>query len=759
MALTRNCRTPTPPPPPPPPHAEAPAPADSSSRDAAPSKEGCGKSLPVHCVVEAVSTLDDSQCAWRLRPAVETDSYVIIPAGTAFHDLVRVVLQRLGYPRDAASASKGSVIIKNWKPLSFDKIADAPSATVGDILGELTTVATLRIQLYRARPSVLSEIKEKLLRLLISKSHNLLLSSGCPLDEATLSQLCRGAPQPLAEPSEDCRRRFEQWWGAQAAQQPPRPELSPQRASPAKCPERPVGSGTTDPVHPALQTVQSQYPTQKTRMRTSFDPELELPKLQRWFSENQHPSRQQIHHYVKELNGLESRRGRKPLDVNNVVYWFKNARAAQKRAELRSVGPGMGCPLSLNGYSSNSHSPPQPVGLLLGPAHQQHARSPGRGYPPSDTSEPEPADEEPLPARPRDYRDYRDYRDPREELRTSQAADGRYSASPSAPLSLTTGDKEGERASPAPKERSRRQDVADDRTNGNEVADEEPGRSRFPSPEAPLSLALNGKDRPPSPLSQHLPMVDGIKQEPPDTSPSLATANYSNNLTKPDDENVSEMEDDDDEEAEDLDDKQKETMDGEEESGMGAARLEERLRAYRSPSPRGLAGEPPDLERLAAGFPLVPNSMFSHSIMYMSHYIPGLAHQHRGPPASVSGAAPHAGLNLSAALADERRKRNRTFIDPVTEVPRLEQWFALNTHPSHNLILKYTDELNRMPYRQKFPRLEPKNVQFWFKNRRAKCKRLKMSLFEAGGQANHHLQQLPYHRGQSPGGDPLRGGD
>ena len=34
--------------------------------------------------------------------------------------------------------------------------------------------------------------------------------------------------------------------------------------------------------------------TQKTRMRTSFDPELELPKLQKWFLENQHPSRQQV---------------------------------------------------------------------------------------------------------------------------------------------------------------------------------------------------------------------------------------------------------------------------------------------------------------------------------------------------------------------------------------------------------------------------------------------------------------------------------
>lgn len=98
-------------------------------------------------------------------------------------------------------------------------------------------------------------------------------------------------------------------------------------------------------------------------------------------------------------------------------------------------------------------------------------------------------------------------------------------------------------------------------------------------------------------------------------------------------------------------------------------------------------------------------------------------------------------VNLSA-LADERRKRNRTFIDPVSEVPRLEQWFSVNTHPSHNLILKYTDDLNRMPYRQKFPPLEPKNVQFWFKNRRAKCKRLKMSLFESPSQG---MPPQPYH--------------
>ena len=54
----------------------------------------------------------------------------------------------------------------------------------------------------------------------------------------------------------------------------------------------------------------------------------------------------------------------------------------------------------------------------------------------------------------------------------------------------------------------------------------------------------------------------------------------------------------------------------------------------------------------------------------------------------------------------------------VTEVPRLEEWFLTNTHPSQALIARYTDDLNSQPYRLKFPRLEQKNIQFWFKNRR-----------------------------------------
>lgn len=187
--------------------------------------------------------------------------------------------------------------------------------------------------------------------------------------QLVLSQICRGTSgsgAPTPEISDDLRHKFEQWWASQYGTQSPVTRSSmglqyPQYTSPPQPPkhERILGESG----HPAIQTVHNQFPTQKTRMRTSFDPELELPKLQRWFAENQHPTRQQIQHYVKELNNLESRRGRKPLDVNNVVYWFKNARAAQKRAEIRNVGPGLPCHMSMNGYSN--HSPTNGSGFLI----------------------------------------------------------------------------------------------------------------------------------------------------------------------------------------------------------------------------------------------------------------------------------------------------------------------------------------------------------------------------------------------------------
>ncbi|XP_063991879.1 homeobox protein dve-1 [Diachasmimorpha longicaudata] len=530
-----------------------------------------GKSpVPVHCVVESIYSIVDTRVSggrdkWP-GPHLEIDTYVIIPAAVPFQDLVAEALVRLGYATDLIPSARGSIVVKNWRPLPMEKVADEPTRTVAEILAELTTVATLKIQIFRSRPpppSPAAEVRDKLLRLLLLHSHALLLSAGCPLDEMTLSSLCRGGN----ELSEESKRSFEVWLQQQqmAGLGPPNSLLSCTNNSRQLHSQSPgiesSGVGGVGPHHPAMLPY-----SPKTRMRTSFDPELELPRLQRWFTESQHPSRQQIQRYVAELNSLESRRGRKPLDVNNVVYWFKNARAALKRAEARGT----------NGYSPPGLSP--------------------RGA--SIASIEDCSDEE---------------------------EDSRHQSNS---------------ASPCP--------------------------AGSPPVVGPLSLTTRSEDQrliapPPNPTSTTTTSTPLVKREDDTTT------------------RVSSGSDDED-------------------------------------SPSGVPTTP-----LPPGFSLVPSPMFGHSIMYMSHYLPT-----RGGPAGCP-----------ASMLDERRKRNRTFIDPVTEVPRLENWFGHNTHPSHALILKYTEELNRMPYRQKFPRLEPKNVQFWFKNRRAKCKRLKMALFEGESPQSH----------------------
>ncbi|XP_055623978.1 homeobox protein dve-1 isoform X2 [Toxorhynchites rutilus septentrionalis] len=641
-------------------------PSESHTRESSPDADITqAKSLPLHCVVESVSSLQatlnfDARSPWKRRPTIETDSYVIIPAATPFCDIVSTALQRLGYSSEISNSARGSISVKNWKALSLDAISDNPLVSVNDILGELTSVVTLKITILRNKPSQLAEIKDKLLKLLILQSHAVLRSTGCPLDEITLSQICRSPLQntfPFTpEITDEVRRKFDQWWSNQLAPQPnpiahkilPFANNQPNDMDfasynmhdnrEALLENRPNPHHSLV-VHPALQTVHSQYPNQKTRMRTSFDPEMELPKLQRWFQENPHPSRQQIQSYVVQLNSLESRRGRKPLDVNNVVYWFKNARAAQKRAEMRQ---GL-----TNGYGNPNMMLSQP-----------------------------------------DY----------------------MKSSPSAPS----------------------EDI--DNLSQDEMDDD---LDRPMSPQLPLSLTIHERNRPLTPQDD-----TPIKQErnPTSASPPPSPPPQSNPNTSNSNNNMNESAND----SAIQNDGSKSNYSNERSSSPQRSRspasedldMDEpegsTIDDYRSPSPDSKRNLP---------FP-INNPMFSHSIMYMSHYIPAMQANAAGmhlkselSPNNHPAGLGQGGLNLSFN-SDERRKRNRTFIDPVTEVPKLEQWFSMNTHPSHNLILKYTEDLNRMPYRQKFPRLESKNVQFWFKNRRAKCKRLKMSLYDPAQLAN-----------------------
>jgi len=74
---------------------------------------------------------------------------------------------------------------------------------------------------------------------------------------------------------------------------------------------------------------------------------------------------------------LESRKDRKPLDVNNVIYWFKNARAAQKRNEMRYNGLSPHHSFSSHHHhqTSSLHRHHDPLNAFPSHLHPDHLRS------------------------------------------------------------------------------------------------------------------------------------------------------------------------------------------------------------------------------------------------------------------------------------------------------------------------------------------------------------------------------------------------
>lgn len=329
------------------------------------------------------------------------------------------------------------------------------------------------------------------------------------------------------------------------------------------------------------------------RLRISFDSE-EVSRLQKWFEQDPHPSRQQMTAFLHELNSLPARMALKPLDLTNIMYWFKNARAAARR----------------NGRSITSD-------------------------------------------------DLSDDEDKQSEK------EGSTSSAPPLPNSNAVYQIKNPLGS---EDEARNEDDESDMEDLSVTDDEELGEES----QHTLPQATSERDSPDQPSS---------KAEKDDAS--------NNNAVK--------------------------------------------TKATSSSSPHA----PTSFMNMASRLPGYPFPYGALPMAYLQSQMTHMGPFYKDWSEKVQSAVAQAQANTAqqnmAIVKNEcelskaeRQKRHRAFIDPVSEIPKLEQWFTKDTHPSHYVIEQICEDLNRGEFRSRYPKLSPKNIQLWFKNHRAKVKRMRV---------------------------------
>lgn len=514
----------------------------------------------------------------------------------------------------------------------------------------------------------------------------------------------------------------------------------------------------------------------KTRMRTSFDPEHEIPRLQKWFAENQHPPREVMIKYLEELNSLDSRKGRRPLDLTNIIYWFKNARAAHRRASKCFDGDTSFEGDEINDESTNT----QENGCFMGTRGLPYMLPyPFQGIYGShdilgDTLK-EPCDLSQAGQRAR----MNGMKKEDEAERTSKV-EGERTESKSADTDLDKsdddeGDKQGHTASikkesSSPSDGEKTPDTGDtpylpnrnavyvlphqySKYKNGQDADEEPREpcdlsNSHKSSQVKkdiLDTANNNRKRKNSSDDEQekensngkadsLNRYNTEKQR----SSSQDYPNHSSRSSNGNSEVFHSGSDDDNDLESDMDDSQSyagsesshEAKDGTfiREAHMGSYNANALSRLQQQHGAAGLH-HPLHIPHFPHPLAMTYFPMNSHFLQQTTRY-----QQQQNSQAMSSDESPTDHHIKSGSLSSSHRKRRtRVFIDPMSEIPKLEKWFAEDTHPSSYMIDKYCEELNKSEYRQKFPKLEAKNVQLWFKNHRAKVKRMRVSSVDLHG--------------------------
>ncbi|XP_052763296.1 uncharacterized protein LOC128205596 isoform X2 [Mya arenaria] len=763
------------------------------------------RSLPIHCIIEQTSGRPSFNTPLDERSAhtsVELDSYAILPGTTPISECVQSALSKLGYnPGDVLGAT-GAIQIKNWKPLSFDTITDNSTANIEDLLGELTQVATLRIRICSSsgvtggKLSSGEEVKERLLQLLLTQSQSLLTGAGCNGME---KNGYTNGQQTLATISPEMRRAFDKWYEEQlksytegnsgpaglnlasaarellAVQQQKisaamtmtsggvQDKLTPSQTqghTPQVSPPVPRPKASSTPTadafsHPAYQ----HYLPGKTRMRTSFDPECEIPRLQRWFAENQHPSREQMLLFLNELNLLDSRKGRRPLDLTNIIYWFKNARAAHRRATKNSSDDSFEMEDEKEAPSTGSG----PDGIPFLPNRNAVYMVPYPHFP--NISLNNLNNHLGLLSAHNKLNGQMLDREPCDLSLSGSRSKSPEEAKKFKTESLVNG---SDRQSPLVKNQdiSERIDIVKDKDNVenspqrsdegySEMVEKSPSKSCSPEQDdnpADYSKSVKAEshevndmptdltvEKEKSGVKENIEECNNIDNDVPNdlsvkSSRKMSEDDRSDSPTDLRNSNgkrAYESDDDDNIESDYDDDQSIGSASSHDEAKLAALRESYLNSAHLN---LGVVTSSPSSQPLH--IPQFPHPLAMHYFPMNTHFysqqsnpLKYPAHQ-QSSPNTTPKSSPGGGQENNSSHS--RKRRTRVFIDPLSEIPKLEKWFLDDTHPSSYMIDKYCEELNSSDYRQKFPKLEPKNVQLWFKNHRAKVKRMRV-----GGVGDH----------------------
>ncbi|XP_067939002.1 homeobox protein dve-1-like [Watersipora subatra] len=562
------------------------------------SLNGDVKSIPIRCMIEVRS--GGTSCADGGLDQPDTETFAIVPTNSLFKDVVKTVLQKLGYSPHEAAAAKGAVQIKNWRALDLEQITDDELVSVEDMLGDLANVATLRIRITKRSRS--DDVKDKLLLLLVQQSYEFLQSKGCPILKDDLEKVAEGR----GEFSITNQSEFDVWYN---------------RLSTKSLEDKIFHSPDRHTVSSALPQPPSL--ANKTKLRISFSPQ-EVARLQQWFEIDPHPPKLAMSRYLAELNELQTRNGVKPLDLTNIMYWFKNARAA--------------------------------------------ARKSGRSVTADDLSEDEGHNEK----------------------------EGSYISVPSLPNSNAVYSIKDPILSAKCEVKSNNGETEQDMEHAAEESDLDED----------LSITDNESD------SNDVDMTHSL-----DKNVFSDTMKEDSECTKPDRQIGLTT-----------------TCSSPKANTNVANNITHRLPGY--PFPYG-------------AFPMAYlqsqiNPFYKewsekvHSAVVQANTT-NTAQQNM---ALLKTESIKSECELSKA---ERQKRHRAFIDPVSEIPKLEQWFTKDTHPSHYIIEQICDDLNRGEFRSRYPKLSPKNIQLWFKNHRAKVKRMRVG----GGSLNFNGVESPQMKSSS----------